>query len=98
MEAGAGATTGAGAAAAAAAELVALAWSAAHRSYAPYTRGQSGVAIRARTATGVVVFASGGIIENAAFDPTVDPMQVALIDLIIKGTLVAVCCLYIYII
>lgn len=66
--------------------LVSLAWHAAEYSYAPYTRGKSGVAIQALAADGETeVVAWGGVIENAAFDPTADPMQVALIDLISKG-------------
>lgn len=53
--------------------------------YAPYTHGKSGVAILAvNPGTGAEVVAWGGVIENAAFDPTADPMQVALIDLITK--------------
>ena len=67
------------------ANLEALAWHAAKHAYAPYTKGISGVAISARSPAGAMVQAWGGVLENAAFDPTVDPMQVALIDLITKG-------------
>lgn len=61
-------------------ELSALATSAAKNSYAPYTGAFSGLAIE--TASGSY---SGPYIENAAFNPSVAPLQSALVNLVLAG-------------
>jgi cytidine deaminase len=55
-------------------ELLRAALAAANRSYAPYSHAYAGVALRA--ADGTVV--SGAYAENAAFNPSMSPLQVAL--------------------
>jgi cytidine deaminase len=55
-------------------ELLRVALEAANRSYAPYSHSYAGVALRA--ADGTVV--SGSYAENAAFNPSMSPLQVAL--------------------
>lgn len=67
------------------ATLEVMAWRAALHSYVPYTKSQSGVALAARAVNGTLVVGVGGVIENAAFNPTADPFQVALVDLITQG-------------
>jgi len=61
-------------------DLTAAALNAARKSYAPYTKACSGVAISARDR----VF-RGSYIENAAFNPSLPPLQTALAALIIGG-------------
>ncbi len=61
--------------------LVAAALSAASMSYAPYSRGYAGVALA--TAGGGVY--SGAYAENAAFNPSLSPMQAAISQLNISG-------------
>lgn len=66
--------------------LLQLARLRAERSYAPYTTSRSGVALLVDGgAAAGPVYASGGVLESVAFDPTVDPLQVALIDMITMG-------------
>jgi cytidine deaminase len=62
-------------------ELVKLALAAANRSYAPYSRSFAGVAIR--TNSGIT--ASGSYGENAAFNPSISPLEVALSQLNLAG-------------
>ncbi len=62
-------------------ELRAGAWEAARRSYAPYTKAHSGVAFSTR---GGRVY-KGSYIENAAFNPSLPPLQAALAALIVAG-------------
>ena len=57
-------------------ELAVLAAKAASRSYAPYSGSYSGVALRASGQTFV-----GSYIENAAFNPSLSPLQAALVGL-----------------
>jgi cytidine deaminase len=62
-------------------DLTAAALAAARKSYAPYTKAHSGIAIgtqRGRLYT-------GSYIENAAFNPSLPPFQVALTALIFAG-------------
>jgi len=61
-------------------DLVNAALNAARKSYAPYTKSYSGVAISARNR----IF-RGSYIENAAFNPSLPPLQTALAALIIAG-------------
>jgi cytidine deaminase len=61
-------------------DLVSAALQAARRSYAPYTKSHSGVAISAHNR----IF-RGSYIENAAFNPSLPPLQTALAALIIAG-------------
>jgi len=61
-------------------DLASAALSAARRSYAPYSRSHSGVAITARGR----IF-RGSYIENAAFNPSLPPLQTALAALIVAG-------------
>ncbi len=62
-------------------ELALAARDAARKSYAPYTKSPSGVAIV--TAAGRVY--RGAYIENAAFNPSLSPLQTALVALIVAG-------------
>ena len=61
-------------------EAVAAALEAARRSYSPYTRCPSAVALI--TPGGIH---SGGIIENAAHNPSLQPLQAALIQARMHG-------------
>ncbi|MEW6280566.1 MAG: cytidine deaminase [Candidatus Eremiobacterota bacterium] len=61
-------------------ELSAAALEAARRSYAPYSRSPSGVAL----STGTRIYA-GGCAENAAFNPSLSPLQAALVHLVADG-------------
>ena len=61
--------------------LTAAALDAACRSYAPYSKSPAGVAIRT---TGGRVF-QGCYIENVAFNPSLSPLQTALVQLIAAG-------------
>jgi cytidine deaminase len=62
-------------------ELAQLALAAANRSYAPYSKSFAGVAVR--TSDGVT--AAGAYAENAAFNPSMAPLQVALSELNLQG-------------
>lgn len=59
-------------------ELASAAVDAARRSYAPYTKAHSGIAIR--SAKGAVY--PGSYLENVAFNPSLSPLQSALVGLI----------------
>src|SRR5207248_7849010 len=61
--------------------LTAQALDAAAKSYAPYSKSLSGVAVR--SATGSVF--GGSYIENAAFNPSLSPLQVALTAVVRSG-------------
>jgi cytidine deaminase len=54
---------------------------AARKSYAPYSKAHSGVAIR----TGSARVFRGSYIENAAFNPSLSPLQTALVALLAAG-------------
>jgi cytidine deaminase len=60
-------------------ELTVAALAAAKRSYAPYTKAHSGIAIRTRN--GCIY--QGSYLENAAFNPSLSPFQTALVALIL---------------
>jgi cytidine deaminase len=62
-------------------ELTVAALSAARKSYAPYTKAHSGVAIGTRTGR---VY-KGSYIENAAYNPSLPPLQTALVCLVVSG-------------
>lgn len=62
-------------------DLARAALAAANRSYAPYSHAYAGVALRARD--GAVV--SGAYAENAAFNPSLSPLQAALSQLNLAG-------------
>ena len=62
-------------------ELTLAALEAARRSYAPYTKSHSGVAIG--TQSGRIY--RGSYIENVAFNPSLSPLQTALAALIVAG-------------
>jgi len=62
-------------------ELTKAALDAARKSYAPYTNAHSGVAIGTRTGR---IF-KGSYIENAAYNPSLPPLQAALVPLIFAG-------------
>ncbi len=59
-------------------ELTSAAWEATAKSYAPYTKAHSGVALIASSKT---VYA-GSYLENVAFNPSLSPLQAALVGLI----------------
>ena len=69
--------------AAAAPPLAAAALRVAEGSHAPYSGGRAGVALRSRG--GIV--ATGGVIESCAFNPTLGPLQSALIAMRRRGVL-----------
>ena len=54
---------------------------AAARAYAPYTNSQSGAAIRSRSGNIYL----GSYIENAAFNPSLPPLQVGLVAMTLAG-------------
>ena len=60
--------------------LVDAALDAASRSYAPYSKSSSGCAIQTDRQT----FA-GSYLENAAFNPSLPPLQSALVNLVLAG-------------
>lgn len=62
-------------------ELAQAALAAARRSYAPYSKSYAGIAVR--TADGTI--ASGAYAENAAFNPSMSPLEVALSQLNLVG-------------
>ena len=61
--------------------LVAAALAAANASYAPYSLSYSGVALK--TASGAIY--SGSYAENAAYNPSMAPLEAALVNLVIRG-------------
>lgn len=61
--------------------LVSAAFDAACTAYAPYSKSPSGVAIAVRSGR---IF-KGSYIENAAFNPSLSPLQVALLALVAAG-------------
>lgn len=62
-------------------DVAAAALEAARKSYAPYTKAYSGVAIK--TEAGRIL--QGSYIENAAYNPSLPPLQTALVALILSG-------------
>jgi cytidine deaminase len=62
-------------------EVIRAALDAAEHAYAPYSGSVSGVAIRTKTGR---VF-KGSYLENAAFNPSLSPLQTALVQLIVAG-------------
>ena len=62
-------------------DLVQAALEAAKKSYAPYSRCESGVALR--LACGSIL--TGAYLESAAYNPSLPPLQVALVNTIIAG-------------
>jgi|SRR5579862_3764059 len=62
-------------------ELSRAALEAAREAYAPYTKAYSGVAIR--TSSGRIF--KGAYIENAAYNPSLPPLQTALSSLVLSG-------------
>ena len=62
-------------------ELVQLACQAANRAHAPYTKNFSGVALKAKDGRTFI----GMYAENAAFNPSLPPLQVALINMNMAG-------------
>jgi cytidine deaminase len=62
-------------------DLAQAALAAARRSYAPYSKSYAGVALR--TKDGAI--ASGAYAENAAFNPSMSPLEVALSQLNLAG-------------
>ncbi len=61
--------------------LVASALAAARKSYAPYTKARAGVALATRAGR----VHAGSYLENAAFNPGMPPLQVALVGLVLAG-------------
>lgn len=61
--------------------LRANAYRAALHSYAPYSQSRSGIAIRTKERT----IYSGSYLENAAFNPSLSPLQDALVSLVADG-------------
>ncbi|GAB2661412.1 cytidine deaminase [Vibrio panuliri] len=61
--------------------LVAVALQALNRSHAPYTKNLSGVAIKLKDGS----IYQGGYAENAAFNPSLPPLQVALCQILLAG-------------
>lgn len=61
--------------------VVDAALQAANRSYAPYSASWSGVALQ----TGSGAIFTGSIAENAAFNPSMSPLESALVALVING-------------
>lgn len=62
-------------------ELCSAALDAAARSYAPYTKAHSGVALMSSTNS----IYKGSYLENAAYNPSLSPLQAALAGLIMAG-------------
>jgi len=62
-------------------ELTVAALEAARKSYAPYSKSNSGVAIATRSSR----IHKGSYIENAAFNPSLSPFQTALAALVVAG-------------
>ena len=62
-------------------DLIDAALKGANASYAPYSKSYAGVALR--TSDGSIY--TGGIAENAAFNPTMSPLEAAIVALTING-------------
>jgi cytidine deaminase len=62
-------------------ELAPAAFEAAGKSYAPYSKAYSGIAIGSRSGR----IYKGAYIENAAFNPSLSPLQTALVSWIVAG-------------
>jgi cytidine deaminase len=62
-------------------DLIDAALNAANASYAPYSKSYAGVALK--TADGSIY--SGGVAENAAFNPSMSPLEAAIVALTING-------------
>lgn len=62
-------------------QLILAALTALNRSYAPYTKNLSGVALRVESGKTFI----GSYAENAAFNPSLPPLQVALTQLMMSG-------------
>jgi cytidine deaminase len=62
-------------------DLTAVALTAANASYAPYSLSYAGVALK--TTDGGIY--SGGVAENAAFNPSMSPLEAAIVALTING-------------
>jgi cytidine deaminase len=62
-------------------DLMLAALDAARKSYAPYTKAHSGIAIRTQSGR----IHKGAYIENVAFNPSLSPLQTALAALIVAG-------------
>jgi cytidine deaminase len=63
------------------APVVQAALAAANASYAPYTFGYAGVALKTRDGG---IF-TGSVAENAAFNPSMSPLEAAVVSLVISG-------------
>jgi len=61
--------------------LAAAALAAANASYAPYSHGYAGVALQTRD--GAIY--SGSVAENAAYNPSISPLEAAIVNLVIGG-------------
>jgi cytidine deaminase len=62
-------------------ELAAAALAAANASYAPYSHAYAGVALRTRDGA---IF-RGSLAENAAYNPSMSPLEAAIVSLVITG-------------
>jgi cytidine deaminase len=62
-------------------QVVQAALAAANGSYAPYTSGYAGVALKTRDGA---IF-TGSVAENAAFNPSMSPLEAAVVSLAISG-------------
>jgi cytidine deaminase len=62
-------------------DLTKAALQAANTSYAPYSRGYAGVALK--TSDGSIY--AGGVAENAAFNPSMSPLEAAIVVMTING-------------
>lgn len=61
--------------------LIDAALRAANASYAPYSKSYSGIALQ--TSDGAIY--TGGVAENAAFNPSMSPLEAAVVSLVING-------------
>ena len=61
--------------------VVKAALAAANSSYAPYTSSYAGVALKTRDGG---IF-TGSVAENAAFNPSMSPLEAAIVNLVISG-------------
>lgn len=61
--------------------LIEAAWKAANASYAPYSKSYSGVALQ--TSDGAIY--TGSLAENAAYNPSMSPLEAAVVTLVING-------------
>jgi cytidine deaminase len=62
-------------------DVAQAALAAANRSYAPYSSSFAGVALK--TSDGAIF--TGSVAENAAFNPSMSPLEVAVVNLVISG-------------